>query len=314
MTAKETALRQLESALQDYFTSSTQVRRFRKSMYEQGQGQTPCITILDNGGVIPEIFDGSQVRNLTTVGLHLLVRMDSPDDSFEKINDLVDGIQAFCEARTLVVSPVVDLTFRSADRVVYSNEESAGVTEVTLDLRYVRDWAGGPVVAGGSDLAAWGSLWIEPTRAAIKAVLEDLVVDMATGYSPAPVAVYDTHNKAAILRNSITIGLDEAGEEAGAFAVSPVGPVANHRMIFSIRCHTDFVGGFHDSIRQASLLESIENKLRKNLELTAASGLVSQIRIITVGPLTTAQTFEESGTLGGDLRIQVQAEVEHAQE
>jgi hypothetical protein len=160
----------------------------------------------------------------------------------------------------------------------------------------------------------YGTSYIEATRQFLYARLGELVTAMATGYDPTFTEVHDTHTVADIQLSAITIGLERAEAADGADAIGTTGIVANHRMIYTIRVHTDFAGGLHDEKRQARLLESIENKLRARLTLASATQPRSQIQVWQVGQAMTKQIFEESATIGGALVIEVRAVVEHTQE
>lgn len=160
----------------------------------------------------------------------------------------------------------------------------------------------------------WGTQYIEAARTLLYARLTELVTQMTTGYDPKFVAAFDHHLVSAIRVNAITLGLERAEPVDGSSAVGTTGILAEHRMIFSIRVHTDYTGGWQDEQKQARLLESIENKLRARLTLASASQPRSQIFINAVGAIQIGQSFEDTNTIGGSIAVEVRSVVEHTQE
>lgn len=160
----------------------------------------------------------------------------------------------------------------------------------------------------------WGTQYIETARTLLYARLTELVTQMSTGYDPTFVEAFDHHLVSAILPNAITLGLERADEIDGSSAIGTTGILAEHRMVFSIRVHTDYVGGWQDEMKQARLLESVENKLHAKLVLTSALQPRSQIYISAVGTILIGQSFEDTNTIGGSITGAVTSVVEHTQE
>ncbi len=160
----------------------------------------------------------------------------------------------------------------------------------------------------------WGTQYIETARQLLYARLVELVSDMSTGYDPTFAEAHDHHLVAGLVPNAITIGLDSAATVPGSMGVGSGDNYAKHALVFGIRVHTDYVGGWQDEMKQARLLESIENKLRARIYLATADQPRSEITIESVGPIQTTQSFEETSTIGGSIMVAVTITVGHTQE
>ena len=144
----------------------------------------------------------------------------------------------------------------------------------------------------------YGSPYFETARDKLKALMDALVVTMATGYDPALSYAYDYHNVADMGLNAVTIGAEASAiRDQREETVSSVGPSVVYDMQFSIRVHTDHVDGTRDRIKVSRLLNSVNNKLLLNTDL----GDGYCIKFTT--DLLFNEEFDESDTYGGQLSV-----------
>jgi hypothetical protein len=152
----------------------------------------------------------------------------------------------------------------------------------------------------------YGTGWVETARDKVRALLAALPVDMA-GTDPTIGYIYDGHVTANLQLNAVSISLESYALESQA-AVPGAGPVPRHDISFTVRVHTGYLDDPLDDIAVQRLLNSVQNKLLANQDL----GDNYYIMDTTVGEVT--GRFEDSGTVGGELTVNVWTYVTHTQE
>ena len=144
----------------------------------------------------------------------------------------------------------------------------------------------------------FGTGYFETAKDKLKALMDELVSDMAAGFDPAIDYAYDYHNVADMDLNAVSQSmvasalLDNVNEDA-----SEIGAGAIYDMQFSMRVHTDHVDGTRDVIKNTRLLESVNNKLLNNVDL----GDGYRVRVTT--DFEYDAEFEESDTYGAQLTV-----------
>jgi len=151
----------------------------------------------------------------------------------------------------------------------------------------------------------YGTAWTETAKDKIKVLLDALLTTMASGYDPTFLNTYDRHNVADIDLNAITIDTVE-------FETEPVGVttgvLVRHVIRLSIRVHTAYAGGRSMPDDNLKLLTSIANKLHDNENLS------DNYRIVGIVDTDVNAEFVESGTLGGELIVEISYITTHIQE
>ncbi len=152
----------------------------------------------------------------------------------------------------------------------------------------------------------FGTAFIENGNDKIKTLMDELITTMATGYEPAISYAYQSHNRAYILLNAVTIDFEGADN-------LPLGSGDNANLngfilTYSIRVHTAYNGGIMDGQKNSRLLNSVINKMKVNFDLSDG------YKFWGMHELNPRQTFDESPTLGGQVMIDIFASVRYTQE
>ena len=151
----------------------------------------------------------------------------------------------------------------------------------------------------------YGSGLADNLRTLLVAHMKTLMAALA-GYDPLFSYVYDHHRVAYLRLNGVTVDIDtvEAEETIGGQVGTSVVPII---ITASIRVHLAYSGGYLDSRDSTRLLQSIDNYLHANYDLTDDFWLVS------TGPTICRAEFAESATLGGELIAKVRILKEYTQ-
>jgi len=141
---------------------------------------------------------------------------------------------------------------------------------------------------------------LETAKDKLKAYADALVTAMATGYDPKLSYAYEGHIQALLRTNAISIALDSyTREEIGTLKFQ-------YLMTFSVRVHTNYEGRYIDNIQILRLLNSVDNYLSTHLDMSDGYYIV-EISDGHVG------SFDDSGTVGGELFITIRKEIDHTQ-
>lgn len=148
----------------------------------------------------------------------------------------------------------------------------------------------------------YGQPWLETARDKVIALMDALVVSMASGYDPKLSYVYDRHNTAALRVNSVSVNLDSVdGDHLGVNRY-------DYLIAMSLRVHTDYEGGVVDGLAIARLMNSVINKLHNNYDLGDGYKMQGVTEILN------NQIFTDSATIGGEIKAQILISIQHTQE
>ena len=147
----------------------------------------------------------------------------------------------------------------------------------------------------------YGEAFTETAKDGLITILTELITDM-TADDPKISYVYDRHDKAVLLLNAITIDFDSMDGEPRFTDYNKY-----YMMTFSIRVHTDYLGGTRDANKNRRLLNSIINKLQANIKAIATDYRLEDIR--EVEPLE-----DYFFTIGGSLLADVAVTITYEQE
>jgi len=153
----------------------------------------------------------------------------------------------------------------------------------------------------------WGSeATYELARDKLKALLDDLVTAMATGYDPALDYAYDNHLVANLQLNAITI---EMTDLQNSYLGIGTPSVSSQKCVvpFEVRVHTAYENGRIDTVKNMRLLNSVSNYLSTHRDLSDG------YRIGLIINLSPQQTFDDSKTVGGSLELEIIYYIQHTQ-
>ena len=136
--------------------------------------------------------------------------------------------------------------------------------------------------------------------------MNELRVEMASGYETVFSYVYDHHRMANLQLNSVSVDIEEADveETLGGAVTSSLNAVI---VVASIRAHVAYDNGFLDSRDSTRLVQSIDNWLHEHMDLG------DNFWIITTGPTNPMMSFSESASQGGQLIIRVRVYTDYVQ-
>jgi hypothetical protein len=122
--------------------------------------------------------------------------------------------------------------------------------------------------------------------------------------SPKISYAYKGHNTVPVLLNGVTVDFDGVNPILTGKAT---GDVIDYHILVSVRIHTDYAGGYCDGEKVARLLNSVDNYLNTHRDLGEA------YRIWEIKDYRSFIDFTESGTIGGEMKVDVQYILEHEQ-
>jgi hypothetical protein len=145
---------------------------------------------------------------------------------------------------------------------------------------------------------AYGTDVGETVRDKLVAQMESLKAILLVGYNPAISYIYDHHRTALLRTNAVTVDIDrvEAKPTIGGTSQIVLVPMV---VTASIRVHLGYTGGYEDPRDAMGLLQSIDNWLQ------AHRSLGDSYYIESTGPTDPRMSFDESATLGGEIKIVV---------
>ena len=156
------------------------------------------------------------------------------------------------------------------------------------------------------------NIMLDQIRAELYAQMSALKTAMvAANVSPRPAAIYDSHEQIFMSLPAISIGLIEVVIDAGDIGRSRAasGSLTKiYELTWDIRVHSDYRDGYLDGITVSRLLNSIMNwfAVYENLNL-------SELLYHEITELKTAESFEESLTIGGRLNLKLKIALQHTQ-
>ncbi|MFA5376498.1 MAG: hypothetical protein WC455_12200 [Dehalococcoidia bacterium] len=146
---------------------------------------------------------------------------------------------------------------------------------------------------------------IDTARSKVKTLIDALKTTMASGYDPTFSYTYTQHRIANLRLNAVTIEADDADAVPSGSAVSQ--SLNLWIVTVSIRVHTAYRYGHNDWLKNVRLLTSISNYINEHRNLG------DEYRVLSTGAFISRASFDDSATLGGEMRILVQVPVEYTQ-
>lgn len=159
-----------------------------------------------------------------------------------------------------------------------------------------KDGLGSGTIPSPTYQHAYGSDVAEDVRDKLVAQMTALQTILLSGYNPAISYIYDHHRTALLRTNAVTVDIDtvEAKTTIGGTSQITLVPLI---ITASIRAHLGYTGGYEDPRDAMGLLQSIDNWLQAHRDL--GDNYVIEI----TGPTNPRMSFDESATLGGEIKI-----------
>ena len=147
---------------------------------------------------------------------------------------------------------------------------------------------------------------LDTTRDYLNTQCTNLMVAMSGSTTPNFSAVYNKHNTVIKAFNAITIDLENY--EAIPSGLDD-GVITSYQTVWSLRIHTDFIGGVTDGQKATRLMDSVKNYLsaRKVIEQSTSH------RIDTVNGGNNNEEFAQSYTFGNEMFVTVTKIESHTQ-
>jgi len=144
---------------------------------------------------------------------------------------------------------------------------------------------------------------IDQSRAAIKALLDELLAAMAAAETnPRPLSVYDSHEQVKMTMPALTIGFDGEGSAEEGSGIDLLKTIGN----WSIRIHMDYEDGYLNEKALGQVINSIRNYLFANghedfgAAIDGFAGISFDSYSATIG-----DSFKETLTIGGTIKFQI---------
>ncbi len=152
----------------------------------------------------------------------------------------------------------------------------------------------------------FGTAWVEIAGDFLYDLMVALKDTMQTAgtYTPEINYVYRKHDE-VMLMNAVSVDL--VGVESEPISTGAVIGIT-YKPQYSIRIHTDYIGGVVDGHTISRLLNSVVNKLDTNISLS------DDYKIDDVSGIVSDQRFEESYTVGGQVLVTVQITISQERE
>lgn len=146
---------------------------------------------------------------------------------------------------------------------------------------------------------------LEDCRDKLKAQFDALITAMASGYDPKISYAYGHHAPARLQLNGATIGIDVAN--SNDMGKVPSGILTGYVIDCSIRVHTAYQGGYIDNVKICRLLNSVDNWFHTHIDLA------DSYQITNIDNIKTNLVFDDSKTIGGELRVTIKLAIDHIQ-
>ena len=102
------------------------------------------------------------------------------------------------------------------------------------------------------------------------------------------------HNQGNLTLNAVTIGAELNDQQDVGISANDY--IVNHEVTLSLRVHTAWMTDAHNQDDTVTLLDSMIEKLKKNIVL-------GEYKLITFSAASYRETFLESQTRGGEVRV-----------
>jgi hypothetical protein len=150
---------------------------------------------------------------------------------------------------------------------------------------------------------------LDDVRLALYTLMNNLMAAMAAaGDSPRPLAVYNTHEVTNMTLPCYSVGImgvSLRGKESGRSASDTR---ETYDITADIRANTDFRGGYLNEITLSRLLNSASNWIQTHRSLSLGG-----FCFVDTVDILFDETFPESLTIGGRIRLQITLQMLHRQ-
>jgi hypothetical protein len=132
---------------------------------------------------------------------------------------------------------------------------------------------------------------------------------LSEGHSPTFNYLYSYHQVALLRLNAVTIAIDDGNTEPiGNATVSGISTAVYYYFDVSIRVHTEYEGDQIDTLKNERLLNSIDSYMHTHVQNESANYEI--IEMLSFNP---SITFDDSRTVGGEIKYRLRKEIDHTQ-
>lgn len=296
----------LESLKTDYTMHPNKIVPYTENHQSLFNDETPILMVLDDGDERMIAEDDEAVQLLYNINLKYYINGANWADVQLEMNNFIESQHAFLESSPALGDYVLDLRFSEAQPTGWKHDTKEAWKDVIWEVVYYRTKTTQDLE--GDDTHGTG--FIPTGRGYVKALMDDLITDLV-GSTPALNYAYERHNKANLKLNAVTVEFETTEDDDKAANDYRV----QYPMAFSLRIHTGYAGGEIRSKTSTALLNSIINKLKNNIKITASSYRIGgQAGVPAIQNIQMNQSFDESGTTGASLVVIVTVNINHTQE
>ncbi|MGD8785896.1 MAG: hypothetical protein PVJ60_00605 [Phycisphaerales bacterium] len=256
------------------------------------QQKKPAIAILEGSEEI-QVEGPTNLRNQTQLFIEATIDKDA--DLEQEVTELGDDIRKISYSPPSLGDNALDFYLTGQESLYL--EQSVNDAVIVMGANLI--WYDAKSTADSTGTDIYGTPDVFKTcKDAIVGHLNNLVTTMSNdSYAPALNYVYDSHAKAALKLNAISVELGDAAR--GDTGSQSAAELAHWLMQFILRIHVNYAGRYLNPTLVENLFNSVESKLNENYIL--ASGY--RLKDFTIDSVR--EEFSESATVGGQATIKV---------
>lgn len=122
------------------------------------------------------------------------------------------------------------------------------------------------------------------------------------------VSHYNTHNVANLALPAVSVEANSQAQLSNDSANWASDLIVNHIVVISIRCHTGYSGGEPDPDEATLLMDEVVHRLKTNI-----NNLADNYRIMEIPVPTYTTEWDDSGTTGAEMMLEVHKVVNYVQ-
>jgi len=264
--------------------------------------ETPLVCVLDAEQETEQVSANNQRLYTWNLRFTCWVKPNSAADVDQALEKLIDSVSEW--VRNVAVADIHDnvLAIRLAKPNIQglTHEDKLGGAHLMVILTYYE----------GTSADSTGSVYGDDTLGSTKEYLTDLLTDLMTAMSgstdPHFEAVVPQHNAVIPNLNAVSVDLDPYESEPSGL---DTGVMTKYRLVYSVRIHTNYIGGTIDALTNIRLMDSVKTYLNTHKDLDVDSNCY--IDFVRGG--SDRVEFIESYTSGGELYVEILKTVCHIQ-
>jgi hypothetical protein len=258
----------------------------------------PAAAVAPSGNRRIVAQDATDIQYSQEFDVVLAVTGSNPETRRKDLDNLVDDVVTAIDAPAALGDDALAFIYEDDDRVLLAKHS---ICMMRYRLVYVEESIRGGAAAGTD---VYGTNDVISDALDKIYTLVDALKTAAAGLDPTIDYLYKGHDRAVVKTAGVTVGVSNTGSDLIAGRGSAM---MEHATDISIRVHVAFEGQNNDGLKSARILNSIQTYLLSNIWLGDSH------RIAGVTELNPRVEFAESGTVGGELVVQVKTLAEYTQ-